>query len=177
MFITFILMLGMAAVSEPMIITLIGEKWRPSIIYLQMLSFVGMMYPLHALNLNMLQVSGRSDLFLKLEVIKKILAIPTIVIGVIWGIKMMIIGMMVNTLIAYYLNSYWSGRFIGYSYKQQVVDILPSFGLALTMALFVYLLGLFLPFPYLWKLVIQINCRSYIYPALCEITRLGIIYL
>jgi len=171
MFITFILMLGMAAVSEPMIITLIGEKWRPSIIYLQMLSFVGMMYPLHALNLNMLQVSGRSDLFLKLEVIKKILAIPTIVIGVIWGIKMMIIGMMVNTLIAYYLNSYWSGRFIGYSYKQQVVDILPSFGLALTMALFVYLLGLFLPFPYLWNLVIQITAGAIFILLFCEITR------
>jgi O-antigen/teichoic acid export membrane protein len=171
MFITFILMLGMAAVSEPMIITLIGEKWRPSIIYLQMLSFVGMMYPLHALNLNMLQVSGRSDLFLKLEVIKKILAIPTIVIGVIWGIKMMIIGMMVNTLIAYYLNSYWSGRFIGYSYKQQVVDILPSFGLALTMALFVYLLGIFLPFSYLWDLIIQITAGAIFILLFCEITR------
>jgi len=71
MLITFVLMLGMAAVAEPMIITLIGEKWRPSIIYLQMLSFVGMMYPLHALNLNMLKVSGRSDIILKLEIIKK----------------------------------------------------------------------------------------------------------
>ncbi len=84
---------------------------------------------------------------------------------------MMIIGMMVNTLIAYYLNSYWSGRFIGYSYKQQVVDILPSFGLALTMALFVYLLGLFLPFPYLWKLVIQITAGAIFILLFCEITR------
>ena len=171
MFITFILMLGMAAAAEPMIITLIGEKWRPSIIYLQMLSFVGMMYPLHALNLNMLQVSGRSDLFLKLEVIKKILAIPTIVIGVIWGIKIMILGMMVNTLVAYYLNSYWSGRFIGYSFKQQVVDILPSFGLALTMAIFVYILGLFLPFSYLWVLIIQIIAGALFILLFCEITR------
>ena len=71
-----------------------------------MLCFVGMMYPLHALNLNMLQVQGRSDLFLKLEIIKKIIAIPTIIIGIYWGIKIMIIGMMVNTLVAYYLNSY-----------------------------------------------------------------------
>lgn len=171
MFITFILMLGMAAAAEPMIITLIGEKWRPSIIYLQMLSFVGMMYPLHALNLNMLQVSGRSDLFLKLEVIKKILAIPTIVIGVIWGIKIMILGMMVNTLVAYYLNSYWSGRFIGYSFKQQVVDILPSFGLALTMAIFVYILGTFLPFSYLWVLIIQIIAGALFILLFCEITR------
>ena len=171
MFITFVLMLGMAAVAEPMIITLIGEKWRPSIIYLQMLSFVGMMYPLHVLNLNMLQVSGRSDLFLKIEVIKKILAIPTIMIGVIWGIKIMIIGMMVNTLIAYYLNSYWSGRFIGYSFKQQVIDILPSFGLALMMAVFVYLLGLFLPFSYLWVLIIQIIAGALFILLFCEITR------
>jgi hypothetical protein len=64
---------------------------------------------------------------LKLEIIKKIIAIPTIVIGVFFGIKMMIVGMMINTLIAYYLNSYWSGRFIGYSFMQQVKDILPSF--------------------------------------------------
>lgn len=156
MFITFTLMLGMAAVAEPMIHTLIGAKWEPSIIYLQMLCFVGMMYPLHALNLNMLQVQGRSDLFLKLEIIKKIIAIPTIVIGVIWGIKMMIAGMMVNTLIAYYLNSYWSGRHINYSFSQQVKDILPSFFLALAMGVSVFILGLFLPFIYPINLIIQI---------------------
>lgn len=171
MFITFILMLGMAAVAEPMIITLIGEKWRPSIVYLQMLCFVGMMYPLHALNLNMLQVSGRSDLFLKLEVVKKLLAIPTVVIGVIWGIKMMIIGMMVNTLISYYLNSYWSGRFISYSFKQQVVDILPSFVLALAMALSVFVLGLVLPFSPLLLFVTQILAGAAFIFLFCEITK------
>ena len=64
-------MMGMVAVAEPMVIVLIGEHWRPSIIYLQMLCFVGMMYPLHVLNLNMLNVQGRSDLFLRLEIIKK----------------------------------------------------------------------------------------------------------
>ena len=110
MLISFVLLAGMAAVAEPMILTLIGEQWRPSIIYLQLLCFVGAMYPLHALNLNMLQVQGRSDLFLRLEIIKKLIAIPTIIIGIIWGIKVMILGMWVNTLIAYYLNSYYSGH-------------------------------------------------------------------
>jgi teichuronic acid exporter len=171
MLITFVLMLGMAAVAEPMIITLIGEKWRPSIIYLQMLSFVGMMYPLHALNLNMLQVSGRSDLFLKLEIIKKILAVPTIIIGVIWGIKIMIIGMMLNTLITYYLNSYWSGRFIGYSFREQVKDILPSFGLALMMAAGVFMLGLALPFNYLLTLIIQMIAGAAFVFLFCEGTK------
>ncbi|MDD2286704.1 MAG: MOP flippase family protein [Paludibacter sp.] len=171
MFITFILMLGMAAVAEPMIHTLIGAKWEPAIIYLQMLCFVGMMYPLHALNLNMLQVQGRSDLFLKLEVIKKIIAIPTIVIGVFFGIKIMIVGMMVNTLIAYYLNSYWSGVKIGYSITQQVKDILPSFSLALTMGVLVYLLGALLPFSYPLKLIIQIVFGGLFVLVICEVTK------
>lgn len=171
MFITFILMLGMAAVAEPMIHTLIGAKWEPAIIYLQMLCFVGMMYPLHALNLNMLQVQGRSDLFLKLEIIKKIIAIPTIVIGIYFGIKMMIVGMMVNTLIAYYLNSYWSGRFIGYSFMQQVKDILPSFFLALIMGVSVFIVGEILPFSYLVKLIVQVLFGAIFVFGFCEITK------
>lgn len=156
MFVTFILMLGMAAVAEPMIILLIGEKWRPSIVYLQMLSFVGMMYPLHSLNLNMLQVQGYSGLFLKIEIIKKILAIPTLVIGVFWGVKLMIAGMMINSLISYYLNSYWSGIKIGYSIKDQIKDILPSFALSLFMAVFVFYIGLVLPFNLPGNLIVQV---------------------
>jgi len=171
MFITFILMIGMAAVAEPMIHTLIGAKWEPAIIYLQLLCFVGMMYPLHSLNLNMLQVQGRSDLFLKLEIIKKIIAIPTIVIGVIFGIKMMIVGMMINSQIAYFLNSYWSGRYIGYSSKQQVTDILPSFLLALTMGIIVYLIGLILPISYQLKLIIQIISGALFIFIFCEVTK------
>jgi O-antigen/teichoic acid export membrane protein len=164
-------MIGMAAVARPMVLTLIGDKWEPSIIYLQMLCFVGMMYPLHALNLNMLQVSGRSDLFLKLEIIKKTIAIPTIIIGVIYGIKIMIAGMMINTLIAYYLNSYWSGRFIGYSFKEQVLDILPSFGLALTMGIGVLFLGRILPLNNLMVLIIQIITGAGFILTFCEITK------
>nr|WP_320022412.1 MOP flippase family protein [uncultured Draconibacterium sp.] len=171
MLVTFCLMLGMAAVAKPMILTLIGEKWLPSVIYLQMLCFVGMFYPLHALNLNMLQVQGRSDLFLRLEIIKKILAIPIIVIGIYWGIKMMIGGMMVNTLIAYYLNSYWSGKMIGYSFRQQVIDIFPSLLLALIMAATVFILGNFLELAPQTKLIIQVLCGILFIFAVGEISR------
>jgi len=156
MIITFVLMIGLAAVAKPLIITLIGMKWLPSVIYLQMLCFVGMFYPLHALNLNMLQVQGRSDLFLRLEIIKKLIAIPTIVIGVFFGIKILIVGLMVNTVIAYYLNSYWSGKFIGYSTYQQIKDILPSFCLALFVGFVVFMTGYFLNISYLLKLIVQV---------------------
>jgi teichuronic acid exporter len=156
MLITFVLMMGLAAVAKPMVLTLIGEKWLPSVVYLQMLCFVGMFYPLHALNLNMLQVQGRSDLFLRLEIIKKALAIPTIIIGVIWGIKIMIAGMMVNTLIAYYLNSYWSGKLIDYSALQQVKDIFPSFLLAIIVNFLVYFSGYLVKLANPLILIIQI---------------------
>jgi O-antigen/teichoic acid export membrane protein len=168
MLICFVLMLGMAAVAKPMILTLIGEKWQPCVIYLQMLCFVGMFTPLHALNLNMLQVEGRSDLFLRLEIIKKILAIPIIITGVIWGIKAMILGMIVNNLIAYYLNSYWSGRFIGYSFLEQIKDILPSFLLAAGMSFTLFVEGLLIPLPPLPLIAIQMITGTFLTIGMCE---------
>ncbi len=172
MLISFVLMMGMAAVAEPMVITLIGEPWRPSIVYLQLLCFVGMMYPLHALNLNMLNVQGRSDLFLKLEIIKKILAIPVIIIGVMFGIKAMIMGMIVNTQIAYFLNSYWSGKFIDYSMLEQVRDIMPSFILAISTTAIVVFIGWLLPFGYLPTLIIQVISGAVLVFLISEITKL-----
>jgi teichuronic acid exporter len=168
MFITFILMLGMAAVAKPMIITVIGEKWLPSVVYLQLLCWVGMLYPLHAINLNMLNVQGRSDLFLRLEIIKKILAVPIIVIGVFFGIKIMIFGMIVISFIALYLNSYYSGKMIDYSFYQQAKDILPSFILALLVNGIVFgltFLGISSP---ILLLVIQITIGGLLTVLICE---------
>jgi len=138
-------MIGMAASAKAMVLFLIGEKWLPSVIYLQMLCFIGMLYPIHSLNLDMVNVKGRSDLFLKLEIIKKILAVPTIILGIIFGIKIMIVGMMANSIIAYYLNSYWSGKMVNYPMKEQVKDIIPSLLLALAMGAAVFGIGSVLP--------------------------------
>lgn len=168
MLISMLLMAGLAVVSESLVITLIGEKWRASIVYLQLLTFVGMLYPLHALNLNMLKVQGRSDLFLKLEIIKKLIAIPTIIIGIFFGIKVMILGMWVNTLIAYYLNSYWSGKMINYPMREQVNDILPGFGIALAMGAVVMLAGWLIPVSFLVKLIIQLILGALLSLFLCE---------
>lgn len=168
MLVTFVLMLGMAAVARPMILTLIGEKWEPCVIYLQMLCFVGMFYPLNELNLNMLMVQGRSDLLLRLEIIKKALAIPVIVIAVIWGIKAMILSMMLLSLIAYYLNSYWSGRFIGYSFLEQIKDVLPSFLLAVIISSIVFAEGLLIPLPPLYLLIIQLITGALLAFGICE---------
>ncbi len=172
MLITFILMIGLAAIARPMTIILIGEKWLPSVIYLQMLCFVGILYPLQSLNLNILLVHGRSDLGLRLEIIKKVFAIPVIVAGIIWGIKVMIAGMMVNSLIAYWLNSYWSGKLIAYPVKEQISDILPSFGVAAFTGLIVFLTGLLLSLSYLGEFTIQVLLGGITALLICELTRL-----
>lgn len=85
-------MLGLAAVAKPLILILIGEKWLPAVYFLQIICFSGMLYPLHAINLNILQVKGRSDLFLKLEIIKKIIAVGPIVVGIYVVLSIMLLG-------------------------------------------------------------------------------------
>ena len=127
MLISFACMLGLAAVAKPLIVLLIGEKWLPAVGFLQIICFSGMLYPLHAINLNILQVKGRSDLFLRLEIIKKIIAVGPLALGVLFSIEYMLWGSVCTSLIAYFLNSYYSADLINYPTKEQIKDILPTF--------------------------------------------------
>lgn len=131
---TFFCMLMLAAVSKPLVLTLIGEKWLPAVGMMQVLCFYLMLYPLHAMNLNMLQVSGRSDLYLRIEIIKDVLAIIPLVLGVKLGIYWMLWCNVLLSFIAYYLNAYYSGRFVGYSMWMQIKDIVPGFCVAAVSA-------------------------------------------
>lgn len=140
MLITFACMLGLAAVAKPLILILIGDKWLPAVYLLQIICFSGMLYPLHAINLNILQVKGRSDLFLKLEIIKKIIAIGPIAIGILYGIEYMLLGSVLTSFIAYFLNSYYSANLINYPTLEQIKDILPTFLISLGTALLMWCL-------------------------------------
>jgi O-antigen/teichoic acid export membrane protein len=144
MFITFFVMLGMVAVAKPMIVTLIGDKWLPSVEFLQLICLGAMLFPLHALNLNILNVKGRSDIFLKLEVVKKLLAVPVIIAGIFLGIRAMLIGMVVLSFVAYFLNGHYSGRLIRFPVSEQIGDIMPSFLAALSVSSVVFSLTLLL---------------------------------
>ena len=171
MLVTFILMLGLAAVAEPMVLTLIGELWLPCVPMLQLLCFNMMLYPLHSLNLNMLQVQGRSDLFLKLEILKKIVTIGPLLLGIFVGIYWMLIGSVLTGFFNYYLNARYSGPFLNYSIIEQIKDILPSFGIAITMAAIVYVIS-FIPLPPVALLAIQLVSGAAITIGLCELFKL-----
>ncbi|MCO6489012.1 MAG: lipopolysaccharide biosynthesis protein [Phaeodactylibacter sp.] len=154
MFLTFVLMFGLAAASENFIIGLIGEQWRDAVPYLQLLCLAGMLYPLRELNMNMLVIKGRSDLFLKVEVINKLAAVPVILIGIFMGIKALIAGLIAASFFDCFLASRWSGKLIGYSFKEQVGDISPSFALGLACGIIVFLTGI-IPLPALAALSLQ----------------------
>lgn len=163
----FVLMLGMAAVAKPMILVLIGEKWLDCVPFLQLICISGMLYPLHAINLNMLQVQGRSDLFLRLEIIKKIIAVGPLLLGVFVSIYWMVGGSIFTGWIAYYLNAYYSGPLLNYSIRDQIKDILPSFVVALIMALPLLIIS-YLPVNPFILLPLQIIIGAIIAITICE---------
>ena len=172
MLISFFIMITLSAIARPLILTLIGEKWLPAVVYLQLLCFVGMSYPLHAINLNMLNVQGRSDIFLKLEIAKKILAVPVIVIGIMLGIKAMIIGMIFNSIVAFFLNSYYSGKLIGYSSFSQLKDVIPSFLFALIIGLIIFVTGELLKVSSGATLIIQIVLSALLFFSFNELFKM-----
>jgi len=143
MFITTISMFFLGAISQPLIYCLIGAKWHEASAYLPIICIIGSLYPLHAINLNMLQVQGRSDLFLKLEIVKKIIGIAPIAIGIVVGIMPMLYAGIIVGVISFFLNSYYSGRILGYSSWMQIVDIAPSYIIATIIAVIVW------PFKYI----------------------------
>ena len=138
MFVTAVCMISLGAVAEPFIYCLIGPKWHQAATFLPLICISMSMYPLHAINLNMLKVQGRSDIFLYLEIIKKIIGIGPLCLGVFVGIYWMLVGSIFTGIIAYFLNSYYTGKKLGYSSWMQIKDVAPSYGLAFIIALSVY---------------------------------------
>lgn len=171
MFVSFVCMLGLSAVAKPLIVVLIGEKWLPCVPFLQIICFQMVLYPVHAINLNMLQVKGRSDLFLKLEIIKKIVGVIPVLLGIFVGIYYMLIGSVVVGFFAYWINSYYSGHLINYSFWEQLKDIASSFALSFIMFLVLFAMS-FLDIPYLLLLIIQLCVGMIIILSLCEFCKL-----
>lgn len=171
MFVTAISMFFLGAISEPLIYCLIGTKWHEAATYLPLICFSGTLYPLHAMNLNMLQVLGRSDLFLTLEVIKKIIYLGPLFIGAFIGIMPMLYTNIITSIIAYVLNSYYSGKLLGYSSWMQIKDIALSYGVATLVALSVFFLK-YLPMSNWLILPIQIVIGIIVFYSLSNMLKM-----
>jgi O-antigen/teichoic acid export membrane protein len=171
MFITAICMFSLGAISEPLIYCLIGPKWHEAATYLPLICITGSLYPLHAINLNMLKVQGRSDLYLGLEIIKKIIGLIPLLIGAFVGIIPMLFVSIFTGFIAFFLNSYYSGKLLGYSSWMQLKDVAPSYGIAILIALSVWFLK-YLPLSYWIVLPLQICIGILIFYIVCKQTKI-----
>lgn len=167
MFVTAVIMIFMGAVAEPLIYCLIGPQWHVASTFLPFICISMSFYPLNAINLNMLQVQGRTDIFLYLEVIKKALAIGPICIGVFVDIYWMLIGSIVLGFISFFLNSYYTGRTLGYTSWAQLRDIAPSYGIALLVAISVYFLK-YIGLSYWIILPVQVVVGAFAFFIICE---------
>lgn len=138
-FIIFPIMIGMAALAYPLVITLVTDKWAQCVPYLQVICFASMWFPVHAINLNLLQVKGRSDLFLRLEIIKKVIATIAIFICVPFGIMGICIGSIFTSIICLAINTYYTGKLINVGFFRQMMDMTPTLINSLVMGAVVYL--------------------------------------
>lgn len=125
-YITAPMMIGASAIAKPLFLLILGEQWLPAVPFFQILCLGSMLLPIHAFNLNILKVYGRSDLFLRLEVIKKIVTIISIVIGYQFGIYGLVWNGVITSLIALIINTHYSAPLIDYSTKRQLLDLLPT---------------------------------------------------
>lgn len=172
MFVTAICMISLAAVSEPFIYCLIGPKWHQAATFLPLICISMSLYPLHAINLNMLQVQGRSDIFLYLEVVKKIIAVGPLCLGIFVNIYWMLLGSIVTGFISFFLNSYYTGKNLNYSSWMQLKDIAPSYGIALIVAASVFFFK-YLPLSNYIILPIQVFVGASLFFIICEKTQLS----
>lgn len=124
-FIIFPLMMLLAGIADPLIRWMITDKWAGCIVLLQIICFSMMWYPVHAINLNLLQVKGRSDLFLRLEIIKKVVGISVLCVSYRWGVEGMCMGSVCTSIIALVINTYYTGKLINVGFFKQMGDLFP----------------------------------------------------
>jgi O-antigen/teichoic acid export membrane protein len=137
-FIIFPMMIGLGTIAEPLVKILLTDKWLTCVPFLQIFCASYAVYPIHTANLQAINALGHSDIFLKLEIIKKIIGLVILGVSIFYGVYAIAIGMLFFSIICTFINAYPNLRLLNYSYKEQWKDIIPSLLLSLVMGVLVY---------------------------------------
>ena len=173
-YIIFPLMAGLAAVATPLVSLLLTDVWLPCVPYMQIYCFTFAFYPIHTCNLQAINAMGRSDMYLKLEIVKKTYGIAALVIAVLFFDSPVAIAMtgVITGLISCFVNAAPNKKIVGYSYGEQIKDILPAFLLSVIMLVAVLAIGWLVPVSPILLLLIQIPSGIIIYFGLSAIFRI-----
>ncbi|ETP67659.1 hypothetical protein G159_16295 [Planococcus glaciei CHR43] len=137
-FIVFPLMTGLAIVAEPLIKILLTERWLPAVPFLQYFCLLYSLLPIQTANLQAIIALGRSDIFLKLEIIKKVVSIIILIFTVPHGVYAIVIGLCISGIFSTLINIYPNLKLLNYSYIEQFKDIIPSMLISVTMGILIY---------------------------------------
>ena len=172
-YLVFPLMTGLALVAEPLVSLLLTDRWLPCVPYLQVFCLDYAFYPIHTANLQAINAQGRSDVFLRLELIKKAYGMVILLVTVFCfdSVLAIAVGGAVSTLISSFVNAAPNKKLLGYSYLEQIHDLLPSLLASLAMGAAVWAVG-FMPLVPFVKLLCQAACGVLVYYALSRLFRL-----
>lgn len=164
------LMLGLAAVAEPFVKIVLTDKWLPCVTLLQIFCVVYLFQPIHTANMQAIKAIGRSDVYLKLEIIKKVIELVVLLIVMWISVEAIVVSMAILTMAFTFVNAYPNKKLLNYSFKQQMGDILPSVCMSLVMAVIVYFFGK-IPMNAYISFGVQIILGMIVYFALSLITK------
>ena len=137
-FVMWPLMVGLAVVAEPLISVMLTDKWLPCVPFLYIACFTFGLWPIHTANLEAMKAVGRSDLFLKLEIIKKIMGLAVLLVSMRYGVMAIAASQILTSIISTFINAFPNQKLLKYKYTDQIRDMLPSFLLALLMGGLIY---------------------------------------
>ena len=158
------LMMGLAFCAEPIVSLILTDKWLPCVPFLRIFCITYMFWPVHTANLNAINAMGRSDWFLKLEIIKKVVGL-TILLSTMWfGVMAMAYSLLLGSVLSQIINSWPNKKLLNYGYLEQVRDFAPGILLAVIMGICVYFIG-YISLSVIFKLIIQIVSGALIYIA------------
>ena len=171
--INFPMMVGLAVTSRPLVLVLLTEKWVACVPFVQLLCVGGMLFPLSLIHLSALSAQGRSDLFLRLEIIKKVMIVLSIALTFRYGVEGLLVGSLVVNILSYFLNGYYSVRLIHYAWKEQIHDLLPYLGISAFMGACVWMVGLLPLGGDVSRLVVQVVTGFAVYSFCCWFWRVS----
>lgn len=165
------LMIGLACCASNIVAVVLTDKWLPCVCFLKIFCITYMFYPIHTANLNAIKAMGRSDLFLKMEIWKKVIGMALLLSTLFISVKAMAYSLLISTLASMIINSWPNKKLLDYSFLEQMKDILPSILLAVGMGIVVYFIG-YLNISILPLLIMQVVCGGVIYVLGSEILKL-----
>lgn len=165
------LMIGLFVCAEPLVSLLLGQDWLPCVPFVRIFSLYYALFPIHTANLNAIKAMGRSDIFLRLEIVKRVLDLVFVVSTVFIGVQAMAYGLLIQGVLCLFINSYPNSKLCGYAFSQQLRDIIPAFLLAAAMGLLVWLISL-AGFGSLVTLILQVLTGAVFYIAASVILKL-----